>query len=378
MSRRPRDVAPVPEETLPEADRLDGFPHPRETVDLIGHGPAERALLEAYRSGHLHHAWLLTGPEGVGKATLAYRFARFLLAGTPEDALLPRQDLAVPSSLPAVRQITAQAHPGLLVIRRAYDLQKKRIPVSITVDEVRRLKDFLALTADEGAWRVVIVDRADEMNVNAASALLKSLEEPPSRTVFLLVTAEPGRLLRTIRSRTRRLDLAPLETADLARALSGLLASTENAPLALGEIETLGALAGGSVRKSLVLKCGDGLKLYERLLKIAAAVKPGPEILRLADGLSSAEGAADFLTILDLLEGLMGRVARQAATGAGALGDETSLAGRLADPDALASWATLWETVGRVRSDAMTLQLDRRALLVDLLTRLAGPGRKAA
>ncbi len=370
MSRKPRDASAAADEAYPEADRLEGFPHPRETMDLVGHARAEQTLLDAYRSGHLHHAWLLSGPEGIGKATLAYRFARFLLSGAPQDTLVPQHDLAVPPSLPAVRQITAQSHPGLLVIHRAYDLQKKRAPVSITVDEVRRLKDFLALTAEEGGWRVVIVDRADEMNSNAANALLKSLEEPPVRTVFLLISAEPGRLLRTIRSRTRRLDLAPLSPSDLERALAGPLAAAGQPAVAPGEIETLATLSGGSVRKSLILKCGDGLALYERLVKIVSAGKRSGDILKIADGMGSAEGTAQFLNLLDLLEGLMGRVARQAATGTGAHGAEKKLAGRLADPAALASWAELWETIGRVKSDALTLQLDRRALLVDLLTRL--------
>ncbi|MEZ5925053.1 MAG: DNA polymerase III subunit delta' [Hyphomicrobiaceae bacterium] len=372
MTKRPREATPAPEEALPEADRLEGFPHPRETLDLVGQARAEQVLLEAYRSGHLHHAWLLTGPEGVGKATLAYRFTRFLLAGGPEDALLPQHDLAVPPSLPAVRQVAALSHPGLLVIRRPYDLKKKRIPASIPVDEVRRLKEFLALTADDGAWRVVIVDRADEMNASAANALLKSLEEPPARTVFLLVTAEPGRLLTTIRSRTRRLDLSSLAEDDLARVLTGLLAGAGEAPPTPEEAELLATLSGGSVRRALVLRSGDGLALYERLIKVLGASKPGPDILKLADRVD------DFAVIVDLVQGLMNRLARQAALGAGALPAERRLAARLAAPDALASWAQLWETVGRARSDALTLNLDRRALLVDLLTRLTELGRDAA
>jgi DNA polymerase-3 subunit delta' len=372
MTKRPREVTIAAEEAAPEADRLEAFPHPRETMDLVGQAKAEQVLLAAYRSGNLHHAWLLAGPEGVGKATLAYRFARFLLAGAPEDTLVPQHDLAVAPSLPAVRQIAAQAHPGLLVIRRVYDPQKKKIPASITVDEVRRLRGFLGLTADEGAWRVVIVDRADEMNPNAANALLKSLEEPPARTVFLLVSAEPGRLLRTIRSRTRRLDLVPLPPKDLERALSAPLAAAGEAAVVPGEIETLATLSGGSVRKALVLKCGEGLALHERLVKLVGASKPGPEVLKLA------ERTEDLLTILDLLEGLMGRLARQAATGTGALGPEVRLASRLAAPGALASWASLWDTIGRARSDALTLNLDRKALLLDLLTRLTEPGQQVA
>lgn len=379
MTRRPREVAIEAEAAVPEADRLEGFPHPRETMDLVGQTKAEQALLAAWRSGHLHHAWLLTGPEGVGKATLAYRFARFLLAGAPEDSLVPRLDLAVPPTLPAVRQIVAQAHPGLLVIRRPYDQKNKRLTTSIPVDEVRRLKDFLALTADEGAWRIVIVDRADEMNVNAANALLKSLEEPPPRTLFLLVTAEPGRILRTIRSRARRLELNPLSATDLERVLTPLRVAADEPPLPTAETTTLATLSGGSVRKALQLTSGNALGLYERLLKIAGAAKPAPEILKLVEQVpATGSDTAPFLTILDLLEGLMGRLARQASTGEGALPAEARLAARLTDADRLATWAELWETIGRVRADALALQLDRKAILVDLLTRLTEPGLKAA
>ncbi len=379
MSRRPREVTIEAEEAVPEADRLEGFPHPRETMDLVGQSKAEQALLAAWRAGHLHHAWLLTGPEGVGKATLAYRFARFLLSGAPEDTLVPRLDLAVSPTLPAVRQIVAQAHPGLLVIRRPYDQKNKRLTTTIPVDEVRRLKDFLALTADEGAWRIVIVDRADEMNVNAANALLKSLEEPPPRTLFLLVTGEPGRILRTIRSRARRLELDPLSATDLERALNPLRVATDEPPLPASEIATLATLSGGSIRKALQLSSGNALAVYERLLKIAGAQKPAPEILKLIDQVPATGGdTAPFLTILDLLEGLMGRLARHALTGEGALPAETRLAGRLADADRLATWAELWESIGRLRADALALQLDRKAILVDLLTRLTEPGLKAA
>ena len=157
----------------------------------------------------MHHAWLLAGREGIGKATFAYRLARHVLA-RPEERDPFGQSLEVAADSTAARQVAALSHPGLLVLRRPYDTRTKRFGASIPVDEVRRLKSFLGLTAGDGAWRVVIVDAADDLNINAANALLKSLEEPPKRAVFLLVSSEPSRLLPTIRSRSRRLDLAAL------------------------------------------------------------------------------------------------------------------------------------------------------------------------
>ena len=185
--------APVPAEIeeLPEADRLEGFPHPRETKEVFGHAGAERMLAEALAGGRMHHAWLLAGPQGIGKATLAYRFARAALAA-PEERDVFGQSLAVADETSAARQVRALSHPGLLVIRRPYDVKAKRFATSIPVDEVRRLRSFLAHRAAGDGWRVVIVDEANELNVNAANALLKSLEEPPARTVFLLVSSAPG------------------------------------------------------------------------------------------------------------------------------------------------------------------------------------------
>jgi DNA polymerase-3 subunit delta' len=157
----------------------------------------------------MHHAWLLGGRKGIGKATLAYRFARAALAH-PSERQSDRASLDIAEDTRASRQVRALSHPGLLVLRRPYDDKGKRFAASIPIDEVRRLRSFLSHSAGEDAWRVVIVDEANELNVNAANALLKSLEEPPARAVFLLVSSAPGQLLPTIRSRCRALSFQPL------------------------------------------------------------------------------------------------------------------------------------------------------------------------
>ncbi len=212
--------------TQPEPDRIEGAPHPRETNLLYGQDAAQADFLQAFGSDRLHHGWLITGPRGVGKATLAWQIARFLLA-TPlvrEDGLFgappPPTDLHIAPDHPVSRRMLAGSEAGLFALRRPYDDKAKRLKAQITVDEVRRLKGFFALSSADGGRRVVIVDTADDMNVSAANAILKLLEEPPDRTTLLLVSHQPSRLLPTIRSRCRELRLAPLNAADMAQALA--------------------------------------------------------------------------------------------------------------------------------------------------------------
>lgn len=379
MSRKPRAVA-IAEDAAPEADRLEGFAHPRQTTALIGQEAAEREMAGALVSGRLHHAWLLAGPEGVGKATLAYRFARAALdAGRGEarfaDPGPPTLDVA-PESI-AARQVLALSHPGLIVIRRAWDAKGKRFPTAIGVDEVRRLKPFLGLTVADGGRRIVIVDRADELNINAANALLKSIEEPPSGTVFLLIASEPGRLLRTIHSRCRRLDLPPLGIEALSRALAHVLAAAGKEPVAPDRLTLLHGLSGGSARRALVLASGAGLKLYDRVVALAAKLpKLDTEAgQKLADELSPLSAEQELETFFSLLQGLIGRLVRHAMTGTGALGGEVGIAARIGEPGKLASFAAMWETLAREKAQTLALNLDRKALILDTFRRLETASR---
>ncbi len=192
-------------------------PEPRANPILLGHEPAEAMLADAIRGGRVHHAWLITGPEGIGKATLAYRFARRLLKGSSEEGL------AVDPADPVFRRVAAGAHADLHTVQRSINPQTKRLRSEIGVDDVREAAEFLRLTAAEGGWRVVVFDRADELNRNAANALLKILEEPPARAILLLVCAAPGRVPPTVRSRCRRLRLASLSETTMQVLLARYL-----------------------------------------------------------------------------------------------------------------------------------------------------------
>lgn len=362
-------------EAIPEADRLDGVPHPRATAKLYGHEAVERTLAEGFASGRMHHGWLLAGPEGIGKATLAYRFARHVLAD-PHQRDPTRQSLQVPADTTAARQVLALSHPGLLVIRRPWNHTTKRLGQVIPVDEVRRIKSFLAHTSGAGAWRIVIVDSADQLNVNAANALLKSLEEPPPRTFFLLLTSAPGRLLPTVRSRCRVIDLGPLVETDLRRAVLAALAVEEREPPGAGEWVRLVALSEGSVRRALSLWLGDGLKLDQRLEGLFAALPQidWSAVHALADELSSQAAAERFEMFFDLLLKLVARLVR-AGAGIGADGELARLTAKLVPDTRLATWAELWETIAREKSETQALNLDRKSLILQTFSRIGSAAR---
>lgn len=360
-----------------EADRLEGFPHPRMTERLYGHAAAERALAAVFASGRLHHGWLIAGPPGIGKATLAYRFARHILA---EPSERQADTLEIAGDTRASRQVTALSHPSLLVVRRGWDPKTKRFPASIPVDEVRRLKAFLGRTAEADAWRVVIVDSADDLNVNAANALLKSLEEPPPRTVFLLVSSAPGRLLVTIRSRVTTLELQALDEAPLRQAVAQAFAASDEAIGAAApagsDWERLARLAGGSVRRLLALHGAKGLVLHDKIAALLAglpAVDWGA-VHALADELSGQAADPRYELFFELLMDALARLVSAQARGEGRP-EDVALAARLIGPGRLATWAAVWERVAADKAETAALNLDRRAFLLDVFARLEAAAR---
>lgn len=359
---------------LPEADCLEGFPHPRETQALVGHQAAEQELVETFGSGRMHHAWLIAGPEGIGKATLAYRLARHVLARPGERAA---GSLAVGPDTVAARQVRALSHPGLLLLRRPYDARAKRFAASILIDEVRRLRSFLGLTGAEGSWRVVIVDSADDLNINAANALLKSLEEPPTRALFLLISSEPSRLLPTIRSRCRRLDLEPLAGADLRAATEAALAAAGMDMPTAQQWPLLERLAEGSVRRALQLAGSGGLELYGRIQAIFEGLPnlDWPAAHALSDQLALAAQEQRFEAFYNLFLDSLARLVRVRATGR-TEAPEYALAQRLIRAERLAAWASLWETALRERDDAALLNLDRKALILGTFAQLEALARR--
>src|SRR5215218_4542024 len=215
------------------------------TSELFGHAEAEQTLLDAYRGGRIPHAWLIGGETGIGKATLAYRMARFVLA-YPDPAMpavQKAQSLAVPADHPTARRIAGQAHSDLLVLERVINEKTGKLFTVTRVEDVRRTVPFFGSTAGEGGWRIAIVDPLEDLNRAGENALLKVLEEPPARSLLLLVSHAPGRVLPTIRSRCRTLILRALTTEDVARAA----ASAMDEGAATAAIRDAAAAADGSV-----------------------------------------------------------------------------------------------------------------------------------
>ena len=363
-----RAAAKKREDPVEEPDRLEGFSSPREVDRLFGHEAALTEFGEAWHGGRLHHAWLMVGPEGVGKATLAYRLAREVLARGEDGA----PQAPIDRDHPVFRKVAGLGHPNLLLLRRSWNDKAKRYSQYIGVDEVRRLRNFLGHSAGETGWRVVVVDRADDLNQNAANALLKALEEPPPRILFLLVATAEGRIPVTIRSRCRTLRVRALPSDALEGAVRAALERDEH-KVDAGTLSVALEFSQGSVRRALELATGEGIALHRDILAAVARLPEldGPTAHKLAERLGGFGSDGERLELfLSLLLGLMERLIRQAATGEGAIGEERALANRLLDRAALPRWVEAWEAIGRAKVDAASLNLDRNLLVLETLYRL--------
>jgi DNA polymerase-3 subunit delta' len=343
----------------PGADTDDGVvAHPRATKELFGHAEAEHTLLDAYRSGRIPHAWLIGGESGVGKASLAYRMARFVLA-YPDPAMPAVQQaksLAVPADHPVARRIAGQAHSDLLVLQRVINEKTGKLFTVTRVEDVRRTVPFFGSTAGEGGWRVAIVDPLEDLNRAGENALLKVLEEPPPRALLLLVSHAPGRVLPTIRSRCRTLILRPLAADDVARAAAAAMGEGKETD----EIRAAADAADGSAGRALMLLEGDALELREQVV-----------------GLLDRLPALDPRALHALGDEIAGTQAETLAVFMDAV--NTWLSAQLKsgpqDGPRLARVAEVWATVNRAAREADAYNLDRKPLVFSVFGQLAEAAR---
>jgi len=366
---------------LPEPDRILDLPHPRHTKHLFGQEPAEAEFLSAYNSDRLHHAWLITGPRGIGKATLAWRITRFLMTVVEDDGGMfgapeAPKSLDAPQDAPALARLEALSEPRLFLLRRPFNAKTEKLRAEITVDEVRRLKSFFELSASDGGRRVLIVDCMDEMNTNAANALLKLLEEPPKDVVMLLICHQPAGLLPTIRSRCRILRCAPLGTDDMAFALTGAHPDKLENPAALGE------MSSGSVGQALELDAAGGLAIYETLLSMFSKGPLDRSIaIKFAEA-ASARGAEEKQALLfRLIDLFLARLARTGVAGPApeAVNGEAGLMSRLCpNVTAARDWAKLAAELGARGKHGRAVNLDPAALILDMLIKIDNTAARIA
>jgi DNA polymerase-3 subunit delta' len=369
---------------------------PRANPHFEGHPEAETELARAAASGRLHHAWLISGPRGVGKATLAFRFARFLLAGGTAESgpglfgPEPTPGLAVDPASPVFHRIAAGGHADLFTLERGFmgearrrggsdDPRNRRRSRDIVIEDARKAGEFFARTALEGGWRIVIVDGAEDMNRNAANALLKTLEEPPPQGLLLLVSHAPGRLLSTIRSRCRRLALGRLSDATVESLIRRYRPDIDDA-----EVRPLALIGEGSIGRALQLADAGGLALYEEMVRQLSGL-PRPEVARLHGALdaiartrSDAGEFEAYDVFADLLTTWLVRQVTARARGqepTEIMPGEGEVAARLAGRASLDQWVEVWEKITLLFGRAARLNLDRKQVLLDAFLAL---GRTAA
>ncbi len=345
-------------------------PPPPANPRLAGHEDAEALLARLAAENRLPNAMLITGLEGIGKATLAYRLARHLfkfrdrndvhLSETYNDF---RPDSREGKSLwtdvddPIFHRVASGGHADLKTVRRGVDEKTGKPKSGISVEDIRGVPEFFAHTAGEGGWRIAVVDSADEMNVNAANALLKILEEPPERGLLLLISHRPQSLLPTIRSRCWRLVLRPLPAATVADLLA------DYAPaLAEADARRIAELAQGSIGRALRVAEPESLALYREFEALLADPRAaaGEALHQACERAGRLSDPATYGLIAGLFRRWCAERARAAAVGAA--------------PGAapLDRWIELWENCDRMLARAEQVNLDRKQVLLTLFLALKG------
>jgi DNA polymerase-3 subunit delta' len=362
----------------PVVDEFDF--HPRKTATLVGHTAAEAELKRAFESGRMPHAWLLAGPRGIGKATLAYRFARSVLAadGAGQDSLFgggaPALH-AVDAEHPVFRRVAAQAHPDLCVVETGVNAKTDRPREEILVEEARAAVTFFSHTSAEGGWRVVIIDAADELNTASANTLLKIIEEPPPRGLILLIAHRPGFVLPTIRSRARILRVKPLPPSDVTAVLR-----QQWPELQAEDLRALLAMSEGSPGRAIALAEADGVGFY-RDLQTWVAKLPSMDVAgmhRIADRLAKRDVGRGFRVLAALPEWWLMRAIRTLAgqpPASEVVDGEIEVFGRVLGSRNLAHWVAVWEKVSHLLAQGIALNLDRKQLALTVLSALGRAAR---
>ncbi len=357
--------------------------HPSHTAAMHGHEAAERMLLADYERGTLPGAYLISGPRGIGKATLAYRYSKYLLAAPKADDqgdglfgdMLPAEPVAslnTDPEHPAVRRVATGGHANMLIIEPGWDEKKKTRAKHISVEDVRRIGDFLSKSAAEEGYRIVIIDAADDMNTNAANAILKWLEEPPERAIFLLISHHPGALLPTIRSRCLALTLQP-PSPELFHAI----VTERNTTLKTETVQALYFLSGGAPGRALTLHEHGVDNRFQELMDLLGDESGEKELEAFAEKLTLGKGKLPFADVSSLLLSVLAGIIRAAhhdpdSDRAVPLPEAGKAFARLAHKKPLAYWLDLWEKSLGLLAEVRYVHLDARQVTASLLAAMAG------
>jgi len=332
------------------------IPPPWQNPYLAGHDEAARQFEAAYAAGRLPHAWLIAGIEGIGKATLAWHFAHYVMSGgaNPIGKLNMQH--------PAARLIAAEAHPDLFVLQRPLDERTGALKDGIPVEEARKIAPFLHMTASHGGWRIAIVDEAHTLNRFGQNAILKVIEEPPEKCLILLTVTTPGVLLPTIRSRCRVLPLQPLDDAAMRAVLMRCGAET-------GDLGRVIALSSGSAGFALKMLQTGSLPLYEEMLVLLQNL---PELdmasaHRLADRVGRKTDRERFAVLAHLLTEALRKAVRAQAAGEPLADGFTA---RLAQGNRLDRTLQLWEKIGQTFATTEAASLDRKLAFLNALSEI--------
>ena len=370
------------ESNLILSDQIEGCPHPKDTETLFGHQHAEQEFISCFKSGKLHHGWLITGPKGIGKATFAWRIAKFLLTqpidrletNEPFDNSGESQTSEIDENLKKtmIARIVAESEPRLTVIRKSFDEKRKTFRSNIRVDDVRRLKTFFSLSVSDGGSRVAIIDCADDMNTNAANALLKTLEEPPKDTIFLLISHNPQSLLPTIKSRCREMRLRNLTEGDLISALRQI-----NLTIPENDSAIYSLLAAGSVGNSIRLLEHDGAGLYRTILSFLNQLPNlnGFELEKFIGTFSGIKNRSRLELLIEILNLVIARISKAGITGHSSsiqiLEDEKEIFLKLCpNPNTATRWAELALTQSENLKHGLTVNLDPGSLILGTFFRI--------
>lgn len=344
-------------EEYPEADRAPGCDHPRDTYDLIGHADSEALFLKAKASDRLHHAWLITGAPGVGKATLAYRIIRYMLGGTP---LLPGS-LDIPQTDPVAQQLASLGHGNFMLLRRPYDFKRKKLRSEIPVDNVRALGAFFQGTAavDE-TWRVCLIDSADELNKNSENAILKLLEEPPAKTMIILLSSAPGRLLPTIRSRCIHLPLREVPEAEILPWLKARVEVSEDI------LQAAVKLSRGGPGKAIALaqNSNDVLRPLSQYLKSLDQSQAKVDHL-IANNLAAQNASVSRALFWEALQDIL-----RAQSAFSLTGEWSGAFKPLPVAKSASIWAQLWDKVNEMQRVEAAINMDKKTVMLETLANI--------